>query len=293
MYLVIGGSGFLGRYCIKNILDFTDDSILATYSSQKPSFTNERLKWVNFNVCDYKKVDLISKKIDKNTKVIYLAAYHHPDLVLKNPNIAWNINITALCNIINKFESAKCFYYSSTDSVYGDGDLNHKFTENDELNAVNLYGKQKIFAEKICLERNRNVVRFPFIFGPSLVENKLHFYDKIVNSIKNKNKVDLFCDSYRSTLSFQQCAYFLIKIIENFGECEHKLINIASDDVLSKYDVGEMLIEKLDFDKKLLQKISVNDVNETIFIARRAKTTLLDNSLLKKILNIKNIHFEI
>lgn len=33
MYLISGGSGFLGRYMIKNILKLTDEKVVATFSS--------------------------------------------------------------------------------------------------------------------------------------------------------------------------------------------------------------------------------------------------------------------
>ena len=44
MYLIIGGSGFLGRYLIKNILLNTQDEVIATYNSNRPKFENERLE---------------------------------------------------------------------------------------------------------------------------------------------------------------------------------------------------------------------------------------------------------
>lgn len=291
MYVIIGGSGYLGRYCIKNILDETDDTIIATYSSNIPSFINKRLQWIKLDVCDEKAVKAFSDKVDPTYKIIYLAAYHHPDLVAKNPELAYKINITALSNILKQFHNAKCFYYSSTDSVYGEGSLYYKFKELDELHPVNQYGEQKVLAEKICLNNGRNVVRFPFIFGPSLVENKKHFYDKLLLELKSDKSIEMFSDSYRSTLSFQQCAYFLVKIIETFGASKNKIINISGDDALSKYDVGIILAKKYAIPTSFVKAISI-DSSSSVFCVKRAKTTLLDNSLLKNLLKIREIKFK-
>lgn len=292
MYLIIGASGFLGRYCLKNVLENTNEKIIATYSQKCPEFTNPRVEWVSLNVCDTVALKDLAARVDNTTKIIYLAAFHHPDKVEEFPELAWNINIVALANAVNLFHKAKCFYYSSTDTVYGEGSKNRKFVENDALNPVNLYGVHKALAEKICLAKGFNVVRFPFIFGTSLVENRPHFFDKIKADLEQGKTVEMFSDSYRSTLSFNQCAYYLVSLIEKFGACPEKIVNIAGDDVMSKYDAAIALADKYNLDKNLIKPISVNSLNG-IFKAKRAASSVLDNGKLKSLLNINEIHLEI
>ena len=292
MYLIIGASGFLGRYCLKNVLENTNEKIIATYSQKCPEFTNPRVEWVSLDVCDTVALKDLAARVDNTTKIIYLAAFHHPDKVEEFPELAWNINIVALANAVNLFHKAKCFYYSSTDTVYGEGYKNRKFVENDALNPVNLYGVHKALAEKICLAKGFNVVRFPFIFGTSLVENRPHFFDKIKADLEQGKTVEMFSDSYRSTLSFNQCAYYLVSLIEKFGACPEKIVNIAGDDVMSKYDAAIALADKYNLDKNLIKPISVNSLNG-IFKAKRAASSVLDNGKLKSLLNINEIHLEI
>ena len=293
MYLIVGASGFLGRYCIKNVLENTNEKILATYSEKEASvFKNDRVEWIPLDVCDVDALKNLSKRVDENTKIIYLAAFHHPDKVEEFPELAWNINIVALANAVNLFGKAKCLYYSSTDTVYGEGSRDRKFVETDEYAPVNLYGKHKALAEQICLTKGFNVVRFPFIFGPSLVEGRPHFFDNIKADLEAGKTVEMFSDSYRSTLSFNQCAYYLVALIEKFGACPEKIVNIAGDDVMSKYDAAMVLAEKYNLDKKLIKAISVNSTNG-IFKAKRAASGTLDNAKLKRLLAIKEIHLEV
>lgn len=292
MYLIIGASGFLGRYCIKNVLENTNEKIIATYSQKCPEFTNPRVEWVSLDVCDTVALKDLAARVDNTTKIIYLAAFHHPDKVEEFPELAWNINIIALANAVNIFHDAKCLYYSSTDTVYGEGSKNRKFAENDALNPVNLYGEHKALAEKICLAKGFNVVRYPFIFGTSLVENRPHFFDKIKADLEQGKTVEMFSDSYRSTLSFNQCAYYLVTLIEKFGACSEKIVNIAGDDVMSKYDAAIALADKYNLDKNLIKPISVNSLNG-IFKAKRAASSVLDNGKLKLLLNINEIHLDI
>nr|WP_325300709.1 hypothetical protein [uncultured Dysosmobacter sp.] len=53
MYVIIGASGFLGTYLIKNILEYTDESILAV--ARRPLHgvgDSKRVKWTACNVAD-------------------------------------------------------------------------------------------------------------------------------------------------------------------------------------------------------------------------------------------------
>lgn len=293
MYLIVGASGFLGRYCIKNVLENTNEKILATYSEpEAPIFKNDRVEWMPLDVCNVDALKDLSKRVDENTKIIYLAAFHHPDKVEELPELAWSINIIALANAVNLFGKAKCLYYSSTDTVYGEGSKDRKFVETDGYAPVNLYGKHKALAEQICLTKGFNVVRFPFIFGSSLVEGRPHFFDNIKADLEAGKVVEMFSDSYRSTLSFNQCAYYLVALIEKFGACPEKIVNIAGDDVMSKYDAAMVLADKYNLDKKLVKPISVAS-STGIFKAKRAASGTLDNAKLKRLLDIKSIHLEV
>ena len=163
MYLIIGGSGFLGRYCIKNVLEKTNENIIATYSNSLPQTKeNPRVKWCQLNITDINAVNKIGENVNNDTKIIYLAAFHHPDKVEEFPETAWNINIVALANAVNAFHNAKCFYYASTDSVYGEGTKDTKFIESDKYAPVNLYGKNKVLALDKWARDNKiipNVIR--------------------------------------------------------------------------------------------------------------------------------------
>lgn len=293
MYIIIGASGYLGRYCIKNVLENTNEKIIATYSEKEsPVYENDRLEWQYLDVYDVTALQKLAENVDENTKIIYLAAFHHPDKVEEFPELAWKINIIALANAVNLFGKARCLYYSSTDTVYGEGSKDRKFIETDKYAPVNLYGKHKALAEQICLTKGFNIVRFPFIFGPSLVEGRPHFFDNIKADLEAGKVVEMFSDSYRSTLSFNQCAYYLISLIEKFGSCPEKIVNIAGDDVMSKFDAAIVLANKYGLDKGLIKPVSVTQ-NTGIFKAKRAASGTLDNSKLKTLLNIKEIHLEV
>lgn len=290
MYIVVGASGYFGSYIIKNILSNTDSNILAV-NRNVPDNANKRIHWVSCDISNAKETESLCTKYLRNSrenKIIYLAAYHHPDMVERFPKLAWDINITSLSRFLNLAENVKCFFYASTDSVYGESINGYHFAESDPPNPVNKYGRHKCVAETLTTAYGYNVLRFPFLISPSIVPNRKHFYDMIVDDIKRGKPVKLFNDSFRSTLSFDTAAAIAVKLMETYKEAYPKILNIGGDDDLSKYDVGLMIADKLNLSKELVKAISVKNSKE-IFKVQRASSSLLDNRLLKNTLNISSL----
>lgn len=296
MYLIVGANGFLGSYLISCILTNTNDKIIATTRNNKEIFIqNDRIIWKECDIEQYNSVDELSKFIDKQEqpiKVIFLSAFHHPDKVQKYPKLAWNINVTSLSYFLNKLDNVKCFFYPSTDTVYGESINGYHFLESDVLKPVNLYGVQKKTAEKIVIGYGYNVIRFPFLIGPSLLKHKKHFFDEIVETLKGNNQIKMFSDSFRSSLDFNTAAFLLIQLCENYNIDMPKIFNISGDKDLSKYDVALEIARILNLDNSFILPISASHSNG-IFEATRAQSTLLDNSKLKQYLKLEEINLDL
>ena len=294
MYLIVGAKGFLGSYLIKNILSMTKEEIIATDMALPEKEDNPRVKWVR---CDVSNKDDIRElngmcSGSENLRVFYLAAYHHPDQVLQNPRIAWNINITALSEFLNTMENIKVLYYPSTEVVYGQGRDGYRFKESDELHPANRYGEHKTVAERMVNVAGYNVIRFPVLMGPSLVKGKKHFYDEIVGTVQSGGSMEMFEDQKRTMIDFDTASEMLIKLSETPKAQEYPIVNIAGDEALSKYELGLRIVRKHGLDESKIRPISM-DADNKIFTAKRAKETLLDNSLVKKILNLNELKIKV
>ncbi len=294
MYLIVGANGYLGHYMIKNILELTNENILAFDLNPPEDEKRENIEWIKGDITSIEDVEALNQRVrDENSlNIIYLAAYHHPDKVQENPKLAWNINIISLAKFLNIVENVNCLFYASTDTVYGEGSRDVKFKEADKTNPVNLYGVHKATAETLVNAYGYNVVRYPFLIGPSIVPHKKHFYDIIAETISRGETMDMFVDSYRSSLDFNQAAGLLIRLMESYRPDMKKIINIAGDQCLSKYDVGVMIAEKIGVDTGLIKPIATVSDNE-IFVAKRSQTALLDNSYLKKYLSCESVLIQI
>lgn len=290
MYLIIGANGFVGSYVLKNILERTDDNILAVDIHIEQNLNTDRIKWLTCDITSHNDLMKLNEECSNYDplKVIYLAAYHLPDLVLAYPHIAWNINITALSDFVNTIDNVKCLFYSSTEMVYGEGSINKLFKETDPKNPVNAYGKNKSVAEEIVLGYGYHVVRFPFLIGPSIIGNKKSFYDIIVDTICNGNEINMFDDALKTALDFDTATLILVKLIEDYDLKKPRILNIAGDDILSKYEIGLKIAHRYNCNDNLIIPISVKN-DSKIFIEKRADCTLLDNSLLKDVLSMDSV----
>ncbi|MBQ6560454.1 MAG: sugar nucleotide-binding protein [Erysipelotrichaceae bacterium] len=283
MYSIIGANGYLGSYVQKIILEETSEDLLCVDLNIEED--TERVKWYRCDITDQAAVDELLRVLSgyEDLKIVYLAAYHNPDLVEKNRELAWKVNVISLRYFIEHCPFAKDIYYVSTDSVYGESVDRYHFREGDPLNPVNFYGENKVAAEKIMLENGRHVVRFPFLISPSLAK-KPHFYDQIVASLREGKPFEMYADSYRSSLSFENVARFLIALMEHRNT--EPIVNVCGDQDLSKYDVGKLIALREGLDPELIVPITM-EKKMAGFETKRATSTLMDNRLLKQILDLE------
>ena len=291
MYIVVGGSGFLGHYTVKNVLEKTQEKVVATYFPEKPSLEAERLTWVECNVKEQKDIDFLNEQYaSENPKIIYLAAYPSPDFCENNPVEAWNLNVTALANFVNQIKNPKCLYFASTDVVYGEGKFGQKYTEETPYNPTNNYGRHKMLGEQLVLAKGFNVFRLPLMTNKSLIDGKKHFFDIICETLSSGQEMDMFTDFYRSTLSFNQCAGFVVSLAEKYCGEHDKIVNIASDEPINKYEMALKIADKYGYDKNLIKPVTMAESG--ILSAKRSPYTAMDNSKLKKLLDIEKIELE-
>ncbi|MBR6531939.1 MAG: sugar nucleotide-binding protein [Clostridia bacterium] len=293
MYIVVGANGFLGSYIVRSLVSNTDEEIIATYHGKKESLYSPRVNWVHLDVTDKESIRRLEALVGNTAecRIFYLAACHNLDLVKREPDFAESINITALENFLEIFHDADCLYFSSTDCVYGENTDEIKFfRESDPTCPVSEYGRQKLRAEKIVKEHGFNIVRLPFMVGASLLENKKHFYDNIVDKALQGQNFTLADGLWRSALDYGSVADILVKLsmIKNVPQ----VLNLCGDESLSKYDVGVLIAEKHNLPMEHIIKTPEADIMQ-LFDERRTSSTAMDNTLLKNVLGVSEIKIRI
>lgn len=294
MYIIVGGTGHLGAYLIEAIISKTNEDILAVGRSA-PVDRGARCQFFECNVCKKGDMDRLICEINSKKelcKIIYLSACHNPEAVENDIYMSWNTNVIPLNYFVKSLHNDPIIIFASSDAVYRDSKDQYRYKENDTVDPVSMYGIQKAVGEYIVCHYGQHAFRYSLLMGHSLVKERKHFYDVIMERLDKGETIDLFTDAVRCMLDFKSAADLTIDLIEQYAQDLPPILNISGDDALSKYDIGMMMAHKYNKKKELIIPISL-EKSRDIFKIKRATTILTDNSLLKSLLKIEQIQIEL
>ena len=140
--LVIGGSGFIGSFLIRRLLDQNNNII--NFDKNSSNIQSSNLKTV---IGDVKNINDFSKLPRDISSVYVLAAEHKDDI--SDHNLYYNTNHFGMINILNYCSeiSVNNIIFFSSAAVYGNN-FSNASEELKNLNPENDYGKSKLLAEK-------------------------------------------------------------------------------------------------------------------------------------------------
>ena len=134
--------------------------------------------------------------------------------------------------------------------------------------------------------------RYALLAGRSVAEGRRHFWDNVIDNLRTGISVELFSDAFRCMLDFGTAARLTVRLAEEHADTLPPTVNICGDEALSKYDVGMRLARKYKLPENLIIPIKMVEDNR-IFKTRRAVSILTDNVLLKKMLSMEHIRFNL
>ncbi|MBL7147638.1 MAG: NAD(P)-dependent oxidoreductase [Nanoarchaeota archaeon] len=190
--LVIGGTGFVGKYLVKELIR-NKYNIRCLVINKKL----EPIKNTEFVYGDIRNKDSLKKAVENIDVIIHLASIINP----KDPNI-YNVNVNGSKNLIKVCDKQKIIYISSAA-------VKNKFLDN--------YGKTKLEAENLFLNSNLKTIvlrpgmiyakdspgfnhilrytnMFPFIpiVGNGKYNISLVYINDVIKTIINIIKKDIF-----------------------------------------------------------------------------------------------------
>ena len=252
---ITGGSGLLGQYLNKSFA--TEHEIVTLYNSHPGdclSYDSHRLdltEWKNLK-------DLFIRY--KPDVVVHTAAISRPetcDVLSKEEVFEMNVKVTEnLAGLCADCSSKMIF--TSTDLVY-DGNSGGMLTELARISPESRYAESKIFAEESVRNTGCDhiILRTSLLYGFGLNHSTNNFhstYDKFVKG----EKAGLFHDQFRTPLALHDAANMIGAIAEK--RMSNETINFGGSERVSRAELGERLCDNCGFDKKLINRISMNDV---------------------------------
>jgi dTDP-4-dehydrorhamnose reductase len=149
---------------------------------------------------DLTDLDAVKSAIDTIAPdgVIHTAAASSPNFCQANPDKSYQINVTASQQLAQLCCDANIpFVFTSTDLVF-DG-TKAPYKETDPVTPINLYGEQKIAAEReiLAVYPRASICRMPLMFGIA-PPNATSFIQPWIKALRSGENLKLFVDEFRT-----------------------------------------------------------------------------------------------
>lgn len=240
--LVTGGAGYIGSilvpYLLKNgfkvtVLDkfyFNQNTLLECCSDP------------DFNVIrgDARDESVLAPLVKDVDYIIPLAAMVGAPMCDRNKTEAITTNRDAIKLLVKITSKNQRIIIPNTNSGYGIGQKGIYCTEKSPLNPISLYGKTKVEAEKIVLERGNSVaLRLATVFGVSpRMRLDLLVNDFTYRAVRDKFIVVFEGHFKRNYIHIRDVARAFLHVIDNFEKMKNNVYNVGlSDANLSKLEL--------------------------------------------------------
>ncbi|MAZ68907.1 MAG: NAD(P)-dependent oxidoreductase [Candidatus Marinimicrobia bacterium] len=265
--LITGSSGILGTELSIRLNELFD--VLALPKSSSKNF---------LDITDFNMMYSIFKNFDPDF-VINCAAFTNVDSCELNKQIARNVNVKGLMNLLKCMSKNSKMIHISTDYVFNGKDGNYK--ENDMKEPINYYGKTKLEADNLLMGSNSNylIIRPNVLYSSNLSKNN-HFLSWVVNSLKDKTEINVVNDQISNPVYVSD----LVEVILSSLLVEYNgVYHFGSEDVISRYDFALLISKIFKLDENLINPIKTSDLKQ---IAKRPKKSFLNCNKIISDLNI-------
>jgi len=264
-FLVTGSAGLVGRQVVKDLVEQGETVYSAFHNLQPENGIPTQM--------DLSSDDKIIQVIEKANPdaILHLAAITDVDLCEKEKELAMKINCHATEIIAKQAAKQKSFFvYVSTDYVF-DGEKGMK-KESDPTNPVDFYGKSKLEGEKAVMNLASSwcIARTSTPYG--IHPKKKSFPVWVSENLHKNQEINVVIDQFTSPTYVPNLSRMLIEIAKRqlVG-----ILHLAGATRISRYEMAEIVADKLNLDKKLLQPTNIDDMK---WLAKRPKDSSLDVS---------------
>ncbi len=163
--------------------------------------------------------------------VINCAAYNLVDRAEEAPWEAMRVNFAGVANLVfvcREYNALLVHY--STDYVF-DGEKEGLYTEEDEPNPLNNYGRSKLYGENFIKENLKNylIFRTSWVYG----KGKQNFLYKLLQWAEGREYLKIACDEFSVPTSTRTLVEVTLKAIE---EGLRGIYHLVNSDFASRYE---------------------------------------------------------
>jgi len=244
--LVIGGAGYIGSHVTAELLKKHHKVVVYdNFMYQQPSLAhlicNPNLEIVFGDIRDISKLKNVIKEVDL---IIHLAAIVGAPACNAHPKSSQEVNVESLKSLVNLLSNDQALIFPSTNSVYGKGIEGRVCSEDDSLNPLSTYAKQKIQAEKIVFDHPSTVcLRFATAFGVSTRMRLDLLINNFVFQAQTIGQINIYEGDYkRNFIHVNDAALSILYCISKYDFLKNNIFNIGiSNQNLSKTEICQII----------------------------------------------------
>lgn len=244
--LVTGGAGYLGSVLVPELLEAgyavtVLDNFMYRQNSLAHVCHHTRFEVVNG---DARLADTLLPLVKRADIIVPLAALVGAPLCKRDPIAATTTNRDAVATLCKMLSPQQRVIMPITNSGYGVGEQGKLCTEESPLSPVSLYGRNKVEAEKIVLERENAIsLRLATVFGMApRMRIDLLVNDFVYRAVTDRFVVLFEAHFKRNYIHIRDVARAFLHAIDKFAEMRGGAYNVGlSDANLSKAELCERI----------------------------------------------------
>ena len=233
--LITGLSGYLGQY----LFNYKPDNLQVTGTCHNNS--EDQPSRDGFSL-DLDSVEAFIRSADRYDLVIHAAAMANLAECERNAGLAYRVNSEAT-EMLARWSQAQGsrFVYLSTDIVFR-GDRGN-YTEEDQPDPVNVYGRSKRAGERTVTHNHTNYVicRLSLVLGKAMGISK-NFIDHFLHNLNEGNEIKLFVDEWRTPITPRYAAQAIWEIaMSDYSGVVH----LCGAERINRYQLGLKIADRL------------------------------------------------
>lgn len=245
--LVTGGSGFVGWAFVQRA-NSRGHQVTLTYRSS--AMTYESGDAVQLSLPDGRQVEELCSSVQPDV-VVHAGAMTDVDECEREPETARAVNVEGTRQIVDGCEKVGAdLVFFSTGFVFP-GSVGERYTEADEREAVNTYGRTKIEAEDAVQNASvpHLICRIDQPFGWEAPWQQQTFVSWVLDQCEQGMEFPVFDNWYNTPVYIPDCTEAVLALLERGHTGTY---HVAGSDFLSRYEWARAIARRFDYDPRMI-----------------------------------------
>lgn len=244
--LITGGAGYIGSVLVPKLLEIGHSvTVIDNFKYRQPSLV-DACAYEKFSIVrgDARDASLLREHVSAADTIIPLAAIVGAPLCDADQVAAKTLNADAIETLVSLASKDQRIVMPVSNSGYGVGEHGSFCTEESPLKPISLYGRTKVAAEEMVLERENSIsFRLATVFGMSpRMRTDLLVNDFVYRAVKDRFIVIFEGHFKRNYIHIQDVANVFLHSLVNFETMKGKAYNVGLEDAnLSKVELAQKI----------------------------------------------------